>query len=91
MTAVLIALSVIEIVLVVGVIAVYLRLVGQSLERSSVSLGKVAAGVRAIESHTAGIGPSVTGINGQLTRIAANLDDVASLAGRAAGPAPRSG
>jgi len=84
MTTFLTILTVIEIVLFLGVVATYLYLVGKSLARSSSLLGKVAFGVRAIESQTAVIGPSVVGVNHQLTGIAAALDGIAGLAENAA-------
>lgn len=89
MTALLVTLTVIEIVVVLAVVAVYLHLIGKSLERTSVHLGKVAAGVRAIDSQTAPVGPAITGINQRLSAIAAALDRVAGRVDQASGTSPR--
>jgi len=90
-TALLVSLTVAEIVLVVAVLAYYLVRIAASLRRTSVLLGKVAFGVRAIETQCEPIGPSVVRINGQLSVIAGALDGIAGLAEAAAGPAPASG
>jgi uncharacterized membrane protein len=75
-----------EIVLVVGVLAVYLALIVRSLKRTNRYLGQVAFGVRAIESQTAPLGASVTRVNGQLAAIAGALDELGAVAeSRAAG------
>lgn len=84
----LIAATVVEILLVAAVLVVYLTLVGRSLRRTSRYLGKVAFGVRAIETQCEAIGPSVTRINGQLATIAGALDGVAGLAEAAVAGAP---
>lgn len=70
----------VEIILVIGVLAVYLALIVRTLKRTNRYLGQVAFGVRAIESQTAPIGPSVTRINQQLAAIAGALDGLGSLA-----------
>jgi len=88
MTALLVSLTIVEIVLVVVVLVYYLLRIAGSLRRTSTLLGKVAFGVRAIETQTNVIGPSVLVVNEQLTVIAAALDDLAALANAAAGPAP---
>jgi hypothetical protein len=75
----------VEIVLVVGVLAVYLALIVRTLKRTNRYLGQVAFGVRAIESQTAPIGPSVTRINQQLAAIAGALDGLGALAESPAG------
>jgi len=86
--------TVVEILLVAVVLAVYLAAVARSLLRTSALLGKVAFGVRAIETQCDVIGPAVTKINGQLATIAGALDGVATMAEAATGgvaPAPASG
>lgn len=80
MRTLLIVLTVVEIVVVVGVLAGYLIAIARSLGRTSESLAKVTFGVRAIETQCSSIGPSVTRINDQLTGIAGALDGVASKA-----------
>lgn len=85
-------LTVVEILLVVGVLARYLALITRSLRASSALLAKVTFGVRAIETQCEPIGPAVTRINGQLAVIAGALAGVAGLAegaaDAAAGSAP---
>jgi hypothetical protein len=89
MTGTLVALTIVEIVLVVAVLAYYLLRIAASLRRSSVVLGKVAFGVRAIETQCGAIGPSVLRINDQLRGVAAALRNLTELAeARAAGRTP---
>ena len=88
MTTLLVSLTIVEIVLVVVVLVYYLSRIAGSLRRTSTLLGKVAFGVRAIETQTNVIGPSVLVVNEQLTVIATALDDLAALANAAAGPVP---
>jgi len=88
MTALLVTLTLVEIVLVLAVLVYYLARIAGSLRRTSVLLGKVAFGVRALETQCAVIGPSVVTVNEQLGGIAGALGDLANLADAAAGPAP---
>ena len=87
MTGLLVTLTIIEIVLVVVVLVYYLMRVAASLRRTSTLLGKVAFGVRAIETQTKVIGPSVLTVNDQLTGVANALADLTDLADAAARPA----
>lgn len=89
MTALLVTLTIIEIVLVVLVLVYYLLRIAASLRRTSVLLGKVAFGVRAIETQCEVIGPSVVKINEQLTGVAQALNDLTELADAAAGAPSR--
>ncbi len=84
MTALLVTLSVIEIALVVVVLAVYLILIDKHLKVISTWLGKVAFGVRAVNSQTAPIGPSVIRINTTLREIDEALGPIAEKADRVA-------
>lgn len=84
MTALLVVLTLLEIVIVVGVLVAYLVAISRSLRRTTVLLGKVAFGVRAIETQCAPIGPSVLTVNSQLAGIAAALGTVTGLAEQAA-------
>ncbi len=88
MTALLVTLTIVEIVLVLIVLVYYLCRIAGSLRRTSTLLGKVSFGVRAIETQTQVIGPSVLTVNDQLLGIAAALGDLAGLANAAAGPEP---
>lgn len=82
MRAVLIILTVVEVLLVVGVLAGYLSAVRSSLSRTAENLAKVTFGVRAIETQCSSIGPSVTRVNEQLEVIAGALDGLVSKAGQ---------
>lgn len=88
MTALLVTLTVIEIVLVVIVLVYYLSRIAGSLRRTSVLLGKVAFGVRAIETQCSVIGPSVLTVNEQLVGITGALRSLTDLADAAAGHPP---
>lgn len=68
-TPLLLTLSVVEIALFVAVLVTYLVLIDNRLAKISSLLGKVAFGVRAVETQTGAIGPSVVRINGVLTEI----------------------
>lgn len=89
MTRLLVTLTIAEIVLVAAVLVYYLVRIAASLRRSAVALGKVAFGVRAIETQCEVIGPSVLKINDQLAGVADALADLGDLATAAAGPARR--
>ena len=86
MRGLLVTLTIVEIALVAVVLVYYLVRVAASLRRTSVLLGKVAFGVRAIETQTQVIGPAVVTVNGQLEGVADALADLTELAD-AAGPA----
>ncbi len=88
MTALLVTLTVVEIVVVLIVLVYYLARIAGSLRRTSVLLGKVAFGVRAIETQCSAIGPSVLTVNEQLGGIAGALADLTHLADAAAAAAP---
>ncbi len=85
MRTLLIVLTVLEIALVIGVLALYLIRISASLRRSSQNLAKVTFGVRAIETQCASIGPSVVRVNEQLRTIAGALDQIATKAERLGG------
>lgn len=84
MTALLITLTLVEVALVLGVIAGFMIAIARSLRRTAVTLGKVAFGVRAIETQTASVGPGVVAINERLAVIAGAFGDLTSLADGAA-------
>ena len=87
MTTLLVTLTVVEVVLVVLVVVTYLVRIASSLRRTSSLLGKVAFGVRAIETQCNVIGPSVGTVNDQLAGVAGALADLTALADAAAGRA----
>ena len=86
MRGLLVALTIVEIVLVVVVLVYYLVRIAASLRRTAALLGKVYFGIRAIETQTNVIGPSVSKVNEQLGGIADALADLTDLATAAAGP-----
>ncbi len=90
MRALLVTLTLLEIVLVAVVLVYYLLRIAGSLRRTAVLLGKVAFGVRAIETQCSSIGPSVLKVNDQLAGVATVLSDLTGLAdarsAEAAGP-----
>lgn len=88
MTALLITLTIIEIVLVAVVLVYYLARIAASLRRTSTVLGKVSFGVRAIETQCSVIGPAVLTVNDQLRGIAEALHDLTWLADSAAHAEP---
>lgn len=59
----LVVLTVAEILLLVTVLAAYLVAIHRRLLAINRTLGKIAFGVRAVESQTASIGPSVVALN----------------------------
>ena len=85
MRGLLITLTIAEIVLVAVVLVYYLLRIAASLRRTSVLLGKVAFGVRAIETQCNVIGPSVLTVNDQLRGVSQALSDLTGLADAAAG------
>lgn len=100
MNAVLIIVTLVEVLLLVLVLAGYLIAIATTLRKVSQTLGLVTFGVRAIETQTASIGPSLTAVNGALGGVADALKDVVgetptepasakvgAAAGKSAGPA----
>jgi hypothetical protein len=83
-TTALVIFTVVEVVLVVTVLAVYLILLARRLLTITRYLGKIAFGVRAVNSQTTPIGPSVLRINSTLNEIEAALGPLAEKAQRAA-------
>jgi len=80
MRNVLIALTVFEIVLVIGVLAFYLIRISASLHEVARHLAKSTYGVRAVETQCSTIGTSVTTINEQLATITGAMIGVADRA-----------
>jgi hypothetical protein len=81
LTALLVTLTIVEIVLVAVVLVYYLLRIAASLRRTAVLLAKVAFGVRAIETQCNVIGPAVLTVNDQLRGIAGALRALTGLAG----------
>jgi hypothetical protein len=87
MQAALVVLSIVEVALVLGALAYYLTRIGSSLRRTRASLADVSWGVRAVESHTAVIGPTVGKLNASLSDILDALSGVAEMAEQSSGVA----
>lgn len=91
MTALLVTLTLLEIVLVAAVLVYYLLRIAASLRQTAMLLGKVAFGVRAIETQCSTIGPTVLTVNAQLRGVADALSDLTHLADAPAGGGVPSG
>lgn len=70
---VLTALTLLEVVALVGVLAGYLIVVAAALRRISRTLAKVTFGVRAIESQTRPVGPALAAVADDLDAVAGTL------------------
>lgn len=81
---VLMFLTVVEILLLVVVLAIYLIIVARQLRSIAANLAKVTFGVRAVEQQCAVIGPGVTRVNSILRDVAGALPGIADKAERVA-------
>lgn len=70
----LVALTLGEVVLLVGALAGYLVAINRSLQRVSQTLARVTFGVRAIEQQTEPIGPALRAVNADLVAVADTLE-----------------
>ena len=77
-------LTVVEIVGLVAVLAIYLSVIARLLNSISANLSRITFGVRAVETQCAVIGPAVDRINGNLAETASGLSDAAAAAERLA-------
>lgn len=84
MLELLIALSALEAIVVLAVLALYLLLIWRSLHASARYFAKISFGVRAIETQAGAVGPAVGRINGALERIAPALPGLVERAERLA-------
>lgn len=82
MLELLIALTIVEAVLVLGVLVYYLIRLRISLRNTAGLLGKTAFGVRAIEQQAKAIGPSVVRINAALEELATAGPELVAAAER---------
>lgn len=83
--AALITLTILEIVTLVVVLAIFLMMLTTRLHSISRSLSKVAWGVRAVETEIGNVGPAVIQVNGVLRDLTENtLPGVAAKAQRIA-------
>ncbi len=76
------ALTVAEILLLVVVLAYFLRLLTKLLTGVGDNLEQIAGGVKAVEGHCHEIGPSLERLNGLLKDSAGNLERAAAAAER---------
>ncbi len=74
MKGTLIALTVGEVVLLVGALAGYLIAIAATLRKVSQALGRVTFGVRAIERQTEPIGAALRGVNADLEAVLRALE-----------------
>jgi hypothetical protein len=89
MLQLMIVLSTLEVLLALAVLALYLLLVLKSLRNSVRYAAKISFGVRAIETQTGHIGPSVTKLNATLAEVADVLPGIAERAEHVASKAGR--
>ena len=82
--ATLVILTILEVVALVVVLAIYLTLVSRHLRSIASSLAKVTFGVRAVEQQVSVIGPGVGKVNETLEDIAGALPGIAENAERLA-------
>ena len=73
MKTLLIVLTLVEIAVLVGVLAVYLLSIASTLRTIARTLGLVTFGVRAIEKQTEPLGPVLGEVNDSLEQVAALL------------------
>ena len=78
----LVVLTVVEIVLFVTVLATYLALIHRKLTLTNSNLARITFGIRAVETYTSRIGPSVTSLNERLTEAAGVLGPLVEKAER---------
>jgi uncharacterized protein YoxC len=76
----LVVLTVVEILLLVGALAVYVVLVTRRLRSISQNLGRIAFGVRAVETQVERIEPAVLDANVRLRNLATTLPHIAERA-----------
>lgn len=76
METVLVIVTLLEVLLVIVVLAVYLIAIAGVLRNISATLGQVTFGVRAIDKQTEPIGPTLRDINGALRQVATSLDEL---------------
>lgn len=79
MTTLLVVLTLVEIALVLAVLVGYLVAVARSLRRTATLLGKVAFGVRAIETHARTIETAAPLVNRRVETAADALGELATL------------
>jgi hypothetical protein len=83
MTWLLVSLTVVEVALALSVLVLYVVLVTRHLRIVSHYLAKIVFGVRAVDTQTSSIGPSVVAVNQKLNEIDAALASLAAKAKRA--------
>lgn len=79
-TTLLVVFTVVEIVALVVVLALYLVVVAHHVRSIADTLAKITFGVRAVEQQVGVVGPGVTKVNQTLEEIAAALPGIAAKA-----------
>lgn len=77
METILIVATLVEVLIVITVLAVYLVLIARTLRSIARTLGLITFGVRAIDKQTEPIGPALKDVNQALERSAAAIEQVA--------------
>lgn len=77
-------LSLLEIAVLVGTLAIFLNIVARQLNRICATLAKITFGVRAVEQMVQNISPNTDRLNASLSEAASALNDVAGQAERLA-------
>jgi ABC-type transporter Mla subunit MlaD len=75
-----VVLTVVEILLLVGVLAYFLTRLDRVLANTAANLGRIAEGAKAIDAHCQPIGPLTTEINALLGEAAGSLQSAARRA-----------
>ena len=82
MIPLLVTITVVEVALLVVVLAVYLVKIAASLRATIGNLAKIGFGVRAIETQSQALEPSLSKINAQLEAVAGDLERLEQVAGQ---------
>ena len=77
-------LTLLEIAVLVGTLAIFLNIVARQLNRICATLAKITFGVRAVEQMVQNIAPNSDRLNASLSEVASALNDVAGQAERLA-------
>jgi methyl-accepting chemotaxis protein len=77
-------LSLLEIAVLVGTLAIFLNIVARQLNRICSTLAKITFGVRAVEQMVENISPNSDRLNASLSEVSSALNDVAGQAERLA-------
>ena len=85
MTALLLALTVLEVVALVAALAIYLVLIARKLRSVAASLGSLSSAARALDEQGQGRAPGLAELNFALEKLLSELPSVVERAERVAG------